>query len=190
MNPASILDSTKKVLGLDDSYTAFDLDVIMAINSAFGPLSQIGVGPATGFEITDNTTLWSDYAGNLTYISMVKMFVWKKTQMAFDPPATGFAIAAVEKQLDELIWRINIAAEQATNAPVIWDVTGLSDFPSGAVTGDYGIDFTNGDAYSDNSEVTVPGLWDLTGLSDFPAESSIGEGGIDLTTGDVYKRVS
>lgn len=191
MNPASILDSTKKVLGMADDYTAFDLDVIMAINGTFGPLSQLGVGPAAGFEITDNTTLWSEYTGNLLYLGMVKTFIWKTVQLAFDPPTSGFAISAIQKQLDELAWRINVAAESAqASGPAFWDVTGLSDFPSGAVTGDWGLDFNDGNAYSDNSEVTVPGMWDLTGLSDFPVDSVIGDIGIDLSTGDVYKRTS
>jgi hypothetical protein len=192
-NNDSILDSTKKSLGIQFDYTEFDPDVIMAINSAFGPLTQNGVGPDGGFQISDNLTLWSTYVTDVRYLGMVKMFIWQSARLVFDPPASGFGISAIQKNIDELLWRINVAAEQAALAaaePVIWDVTSLSDFPGGAKTGDLGIDFGNGDAYSDTSEADGTGLWDLTGLSDFPAESVVGEGGIDLTTGDVYKRDS
>ncbi len=46
---SSILNSTKKILGIDANYTAFDLDIITHINSVFSGLSQLGVGPIFGF---------------------------------------------------------------------------------------------------------------------------------------------
>lgn len=49
----SILTSIKKLLGIDESYTHFDPDLIMHINSVFSILRQMGVGPAEGFVITD-----------------------------------------------------------------------------------------------------------------------------------------
>jgi hypothetical protein len=110
-NPASILDSVKKVLGFDPDYTAFDLDITMHINSAFGELQQIGVGGDTGFAIADNTTLWSQYVSSLTYLGMIQQFIYLSVRMAFDTPATSFAIAAIEKQIEQLSFRINIAAE-------------------------------------------------------------------------------
>jgi hypothetical protein len=194
-NPASILDSTKKVLGLDSTDTSFDLDVVMAVNSAFGTLGQLGVGPSAGFQITDNTTLWAAYINNITYLGMVKQFIWMSARLAFDPPGTSFGIDAIKSQIEELTWRINVAAEQSgeflTGAGItFWDLTGLSDFPDEAVVGDWGLDFDNGDAYSDTSETVVPGMWDLTGLSDFPDGSEVGDIGIDLDSGDVYKRDS
>lgn len=191
-NDASILDSTKKALGLSFDYTAFDPDVTMAINSALVTLNQIGVGPAAGFLVADNTVLWTSFVADTRYLGMVKQFVWMNVKLAFDPPQNGFGISAIQKNIDEMTWRLNVAAEEAAASaqPIIWDVTSLSDFPSGAVTGDLGIDFSDGNAYSDTTETAGTGLWDLTGLSDFPAESVVGEGGIDLTTGDVYKRDS
>ena len=112
-NPESILDSTKKIVGFDPGYTAFDLDVITFINSAIGTLQQAGVGSDTGFVITDNTTLWSQYVGDLLYLGMVKAYIYMSVRLAFDPPATSFAIEAINKQLEQLIWRINVAVETA-----------------------------------------------------------------------------
>lgn len=112
-NPASILDSTKKVLGFDGDYTAFDLDITMLINSTFGSLRQLGVGPDTGFIISDNTTLWTQYVADLTYLGLVQAYIYKSVQLAFDTPGTSFGIDAIKTQIGELAWRINIAAEQA-----------------------------------------------------------------------------
>lgn len=41
----SILTSIKKLLGIEESYTHFDPDLIMHINSVFSILRQMGVGP-------------------------------------------------------------------------------------------------------------------------------------------------
>ena len=57
----SILKSTKKIFGLADDYTPFDLDVTTHINAAFSILDQLGVGPVGGFSIVDDTTEWDDY---------------------------------------------------------------------------------------------------------------------------------
>lgn len=111
-NPASILDSVKKVLGFDPDYTAFDLDITMHINAVFGALQQLGVGGDSGFMISDNTTLWSQYVSDLLYLGMIQQYMYMSVRMVFDTPLTSFAIEAYQKQIDQLAWRINIAAEQ------------------------------------------------------------------------------
>ena len=40
----SILNTIKKMLGLDANYTTFDTDIIVHINSALMTLTQLGVG--------------------------------------------------------------------------------------------------------------------------------------------------
>lgn len=112
-NPESIMESVKKVLGFDPDYTAFDLDVVVYINSTFGILQQLGVGSDTGFMITDNTTLWSQYVSDLSYLGMVKTYICMAVRLAFDPPATSYGIGAIERQLELLAWRICVAAENA-----------------------------------------------------------------------------
>lgn len=113
-NPNSILDSTKQVLGVADTDTSFDLDVTMLVNSAFGSLSQLGVGSDSGFVITDNTTLWSQYISDLVYLGMIKQFIFMTVKLAFDPPGTSFGLEAIQNQLQQLAWRINVKAEEIT----------------------------------------------------------------------------
>jgi hypothetical protein len=110
-NPESILDSVKKALGIDSEDTAFDIDVVMHVNSTFGVLKQLGVGPAEGFSISDNTTLWSDYSTELAMIGMVRSYLYVKVRLLFDPPATSFGLDAIQQQIRELEWRLNIQAE-------------------------------------------------------------------------------
>jgi hypothetical protein len=107
----SILKSTKKILGLADDYDAFDLDVITHINTAFSTLTQLGVGPDAGFMIEDDSSKWSEYIDSGPQLNQVKTYVYLKVRMLFDPPATSYLIAAFERQLEEVVWRINILRE-------------------------------------------------------------------------------
>ncbi len=105
----SILDSVKKVIGMDPSYTAFDEDVIMHINSTFSKLYNLGVGPkSAAFEIEDKTATWEDFFQGKTNINMVKTYVCMSVRMIFDPPPTSFGIEAVQKEIEQMGWRLNV----------------------------------------------------------------------------------
>jgi hypothetical protein len=107
----SILKSTKKILGLADDYTPFDLDVITHINAAFSILDQLGVGPAGGFMIEDETTVWGDYVAPLNQLHLIKTYVFLKVRLLFDPPTTSFLIEAMNNQIKEYEWRLNVFRE-------------------------------------------------------------------------------
>lgn len=107
----SILNSTKKILGVDPDYTAFDLDIITHINSAFSTLTQLGVGPAVGFAITDDTTIWSEFTDDNLELNSVRTYVYLKVRQVFDPPTTSYLIDAFNKQIQELEWRLNVTRE-------------------------------------------------------------------------------
>jgi hypothetical protein len=68
-----------------------------------------------------------------------------------------------------------------------WDLTGLSDFPDGAIVGDAGVDFDTADLYVDTELIPFAYWWDLTGGADFPPDAAIGDWGFDTVTGDVFK---
>jgi hypothetical protein len=111
-NPLSILDSVKKILGLDVDYTEFDLDVVMHINTAFMNLQQLAVGPVEGFTIADNTKLWTDFTEVENLLSGIQSYIYLRVRMLFDPPTLSFVIDAMQKQIAELEWRLNVQAEQ------------------------------------------------------------------------------
>lgn len=110
----SILDSTKKILGLDSAYTAFDPDIISHINSVLFTLNQLGIGPVEGFVIIDGSATWDEFLGEgkLNQYAGVPTYVYLKVRMLFDPPQTSFAIDAMNKQILEHEWRLNVAREQ------------------------------------------------------------------------------
>jgi hypothetical protein len=108
----SILKSVKKILGLADDYTVFDFDVITHINSAFSTLTQLGVGPAEGFMIEDDSAEWADFIGDDLQYNAVKSYVFLRVKMLYDPPETSYLISAMTKQIEEFEWRLNIHREE------------------------------------------------------------------------------
>ncbi len=114
---SSILISTKKILGVAANYTAFDLDIITHINSAFSILNQLGIGPLMGFAIEDDTKLWDDLVLPQNQLSMVKTYIFIKTRMLFDPPTTSFLIEAMSKQIEEHEWRLGVFRDELIPLP-------------------------------------------------------------------------
>lgn len=107
----SILDDVKKVLGLDPTYTAFDPDIILHINTVFSTLNQLGIGPTAGYMIMGNTETWDAFLGADTLLNSVKTYICLKVRMVFDPPTIGFVIDAFNAQIKELEWRLNVKRE-------------------------------------------------------------------------------
>lgn len=108
----SILINIKKILGIDASYDAFDLDIITHINTVFSDLQQLGVGPDRGFMIEDSTATWTEYfADNDVNWNAVKTYVYLRVRLLFDPPSTSYHITAIEKQIEKLEWRLNVRRE-------------------------------------------------------------------------------
>jgi len=107
----SILKSTKKILGVDPKYSVFDLDIITHINTFFSTLNQLGLGPINGFMIEDDTAVWADFINDNMKINSVKTYIFLRTRLVFDPPATSYVISALERQVQELEFRLNVTRE-------------------------------------------------------------------------------
>lgn len=107
----SILQSIKKLLGMDASYEAFDADIIMHINTAFAVLKQLGVGPPNGFSITDGSAVWSDYTTDDAFNEAVKTYIYLKVKLIFDPPSSGAAVETIKEVIKELEFRLNVDVE-------------------------------------------------------------------------------
>lgn len=104
----SILTSIKKLLGIAEEYEHFDPDIIMHINSAFSILTQLGVGPAEGFRIEDESTEWSEFLKDDLRLELVKTYIHLKVKLVFDPPSSSAVIESINRQITELEWRINV----------------------------------------------------------------------------------
>lgn len=110
----SILTSIKKLLGPEEVYEHFDTDIIMHINSAFSTLTQLGVGPEEGFVIKDKTTLWTDFIQDDKRLEFVKTYIYLKVKLVFDPPLSSSVLDAMNRQINELEWRLNVAVDSGT----------------------------------------------------------------------------
>ena len=106
----SILNSVKLQLGILPEYTVFDQQLIIAINTAFSILHQLGVGPKDGYAIEDESNRWDEVVTKQS-LNMVKSYVFLKVKLLFDPPTTSFVLDAYNKQLAEMEWRINSEVE-------------------------------------------------------------------------------
>lgn len=104
----SILISIRKMLGPSETYTHFDNDIIIHINSAFNVLHQLGVGPEEGFYIIDDSTTWDEYLKNPGLLQSVKYYVYLKVKKGFDPPQNSFLVDNIDKDIKEYEWRINV----------------------------------------------------------------------------------
>lgn len=106
----SILLTIKKMLGIAEEYHAFDLDITIHINSTFLTLNQLGVGPERPFQIIGDSEIWSDFV-DTNEIPGVQTYVYLKTRLAFDPPTNSFLVDAIQKQIAELEWRMNVQVD-------------------------------------------------------------------------------
>lgn len=107
-----ILESVKKSLGLAKDYTAFDPEIVMHINSSFGVLNQLGVGPDSPFLIEGYDEQWEDFITQAN-TEDVRSYLFMKVKMFFDPPTTSTMYESYQKMIAELEWRMNVAAEES-----------------------------------------------------------------------------
>lgn len=107
----SILNSIKKLLGITEEYDHFNQDIIIHINSVFMVLNQIGVGPDKCFRINDKTTTWDEFTSDIDNIEAVKTYMYLKVRLLFDPPSSSIIAEAINKQIGELEWRLNVMVE-------------------------------------------------------------------------------
>lgn len=112
----SILTSIKKLLLIAEDYTHFDADIIMHINSVFMTLTQLGVGPSQGFYIEDSSNEWAEFEPDPAKLQAIKTYMFLKVKLVFDPASIGSStLAAYERQIQELEWRLNHAVETNNN---------------------------------------------------------------------------
>lgn len=111
----SILNTIKKMLGIEIDYEAFDVDLIVNINMVFNILNQLGVGPAEGFAITSETETWNDYMEDNPKLQMVKTYIYLKVKQVFDPNQNSGITQAFDAQIKELEWRLNVQVDPGEN---------------------------------------------------------------------------
>lgn len=109
----SILFDVKKAVNVGPDYSEFDSVLIMHTNTAFMALNQLGVGPEDGYRISGYNEVWTDFISDADLILMegVKDYVALRVRMLFDPPASSVVAEAFNKGIDELGYRLLVAAD-------------------------------------------------------------------------------
>ena len=101
----SILNTIKQMLGITETQTEFDTDIIVHINSVLNILHQLG-GCADWIQITGSSEEWSLISENMEKCNMIKTWMYQKVKLLFDPPLNSTVISAMERQISELEFRI------------------------------------------------------------------------------------
>lgn len=104
----SILTSVKKSLPMGEDDKHFDDVLIMHINTVLAILTQVGVGPSSGFAIESDSDTWDEFVGENPIFNMVKTYVCQKVKLVFDPPTSSTHMEALKQSIAELEWRLNI----------------------------------------------------------------------------------
>ena len=109
----SILLSVKQYLGLEAGYNVFDPDVLMAINSALMVLEQLGISSDAVPSVSDDHATWTIQGRKFPGVNlgMLRSYVYGKARLLFDPPASSFGLSSLEKQVQEMEWRLNVQVE-------------------------------------------------------------------------------
>ena len=112
-----ILTSIKKQIGgIDEEVTAFDDQIVMGINMAIATLTQIGIGPSSGFMLQTKNETWKDYISDLETsprFIQVQSYIYCRTKLLFDPPASQTMFNALQSLATELEWRLKTESEKS-----------------------------------------------------------------------------
>lgn len=106
----SILTTIKKLLGIDSSYTAFDQDIIVHINTVINILYQLGIDSCEDFSIEDDGATWGDMLESNTLLNIVQSYMYLRVKSIFDP-ANGSVNESLNRIQQELEWRINVTVD-------------------------------------------------------------------------------
>ena len=106
----SILSTIKKLLGIDSSYTAFDQDIIVHINTTINILYQLGLDSCRDFYIEDDGPTWGEMLDSSSILNLVQTYIYLRVKSMFDP-ASGGVNESLNRIQQELEWRINVMVD-------------------------------------------------------------------------------
>lgn len=103
----SILKSIKKKLGPTVCDNYFDEDIVSYINTCLQRLCGIGVG-TRGFYVNDTKETWEDFEPNFNKLRSMDTYTYLRCRLFFDPPQNSNITATIEKQIDEIVWTLEV----------------------------------------------------------------------------------
>ena len=70
-------------------------------------MNQLGIGP-DGYKISSKVNTWNEFFGDRTDLELVKIAVYLRVRLIFDPPQNAFLVTAIKEQITEYDWRIEL----------------------------------------------------------------------------------
>jgi hypothetical protein len=105
-----ILDDVKKMLSIDTELEEFNIDILSHVNSAFMTLYQLGIGPQDDIFQIDKNTTWGELETSVPK-GIILDYLYLKTNVIFDPPASGSVMEAYKDRISELEFRMNVLVD-------------------------------------------------------------------------------
>jgi hypothetical protein len=105
----SVLTGIKELLGIPESVTDFDNQLVMYTNMAFMSLHDIGFMPSVAvYQMTLEDGDLDDYLpADPSIHHTIMIYLHAKVRLVFDPPASAFVLASLEKFIAEQEWRLS-----------------------------------------------------------------------------------
>ena len=114
----SILDTIKQMVTGNIEDTNFDRELIIYTNGALSIINKLGVGP-NGYKITSKENTWDEFLLGRTDLEEVKTNVYLRVRLMFDPPQNSFLVTAINDQIAESNFYIELYHNSEVPAEVI-----------------------------------------------------------------------
>lgn len=109
----SVLNTIKKMLGIDISYDYFDPEILTYINSVISILKQLGVRVKECGNLSDASAMWSDLFYDGDDLNALKSYIWARVRLMFDPPTNSSVIESLNSMIKEFEWRITVMVDES-----------------------------------------------------------------------------
>lgn len=104
----SVLESVKLYLGLEKDYTPFDPQIITIINAGLNNIWQVVQNTNSEVLVKGYETTWGECLSGIFDLSEAQLYLCMYVRLIFDPPSNSFVINSMQRQIDELVWRLNV----------------------------------------------------------------------------------
>ena len=105
---SDIITDVKQMVGASIYDNSFDVNIVIAINSALAVLSDIGISEVDNTCLNvDDAMTWDELLKGRTDIEYIKSYIHLKVKMLFDPPSSSALLDAYNRQIAEFEWRLS-----------------------------------------------------------------------------------
>ena len=102
---SDIITDVKQMVGASIYDNSFDVNIVIAINSALAVLSDIGISEVDNTCLNvDDAMTWDELLKGRTDIEYIKSYIHLKVKMLFDPPSSSALLDAYNRQIAEFEW--------------------------------------------------------------------------------------